>query len=231
MAVMARLKGIPSRVAVGFTRGKQQANGSWAVTTHDAHAWPELWFQGFGWLPFEPTPRADGQAVTPSYAKPSTHNGSGVKKNHGNGKNSSGPGKTPANLLKKPSGAGTGRFAGSPNDGGASSESSRIALALWILCLVAAVALVVPGTVRVISRQRRSRRLNDPAEAAPAAWAELRDTAIDLRVPWDDGRSPRQVATSLVEVPGACRVAGDRPVRGGVAIRPRAAGRTYGSSS
>jgi hypothetical protein len=55
----------------------------------------------------------------------------------------------------------------------------------------------------VITRQRRSRRLNDPAEAAPAAWAELRDTAIDLRVPWDDRRSPRQVATGLTEILGA----------------------------
>jgi transglutaminase-like putative cysteine protease len=50
MTVMARISGIPARVAVGFTRGTQQANGSWLVTTHDAHAWPELWFQGIGWV-------------------------------------------------------------------------------------------------------------------------------------------------------------------------------------
>ena len=48
MAVMARIVGIPSRVAVGFTRGTLQPNGSWLVTSSDAHAWPELWFQGVG---------------------------------------------------------------------------------------------------------------------------------------------------------------------------------------
>ncbi|MDR2984150.1 MAG: DUF3488 and transglutaminase-like domain-containing protein, partial [Nocardiopsaceae bacterium] len=46
MAVLARLIGIPSRVAIGFTAGHQHANGKWVVTTADAHAWPELYFTG-----------------------------------------------------------------------------------------------------------------------------------------------------------------------------------------
>jgi transglutaminase-like putative cysteine protease len=55
MAVMLRLLGIPSRVAVGFTSGTN-ADGTWVVTDHDAHAWVEVWFSGVGWIPFDPTP-------------------------------------------------------------------------------------------------------------------------------------------------------------------------------
>ncbi len=55
MAVMARLLGIPARVAVGFTSGTFQ-DGAWTVTDHNAHAWVEVWFPEHGWVPFDPTP-------------------------------------------------------------------------------------------------------------------------------------------------------------------------------
>ena len=67
MAVLAREVGIPARVAVGFTPGEPTANGRFEVSARDAHAWPELYFPGVGWVPFEPTPRSDGQAVPPLY--------------------------------------------------------------------------------------------------------------------------------------------------------------------
>jgi len=57
-------------VAVGYTPGDVQPNGSYQVTTHDAHAWPMLYFDGIGWVQFEPTPsivstgRADVQPWT-----------------------------------------------------------------------------------------------------------------------------------------------------------------------
>jgi transglutaminase-like putative cysteine protease len=55
MAVMLRLLGIPARVAAGFVPGHYR-DGSWRVTDHDAHTWVEVWFRGYGWLPFDPTP-------------------------------------------------------------------------------------------------------------------------------------------------------------------------------
>jgi transglutaminase-like putative cysteine protease len=73
MAVMARLAGIPSRVVVGYTQGVYQGNGTWQVRTSDAHAWPELYFAGAGWLRFEPTPTGSpgeaGQPVMPWTAR------------------------------------------------------------------------------------------------------------------------------------------------------------------
>ncbi len=55
MALMLRLLGIPARVAAGFVPGHYH-DDFWEVTDHDAHTWVEVWFRGFGWLPFDPTP-------------------------------------------------------------------------------------------------------------------------------------------------------------------------------
>ncbi len=55
-AVMARAVGLPSRVAVGFTQGELRADGKYHVLGKNAHAWPEVWFDGVGWVLFEPTP-------------------------------------------------------------------------------------------------------------------------------------------------------------------------------
>jgi transglutaminase-like putative cysteine protease len=74
MAAMARSLGIPAVVAVGFTPGEEQSDGSFVVTTHDAHAWPMLYFTGIGWVRFEPTPTiaASGRGETPEYSVPVT---------------------------------------------------------------------------------------------------------------------------------------------------------------
>ncbi|MEP7335281.1 MAG: transglutaminaseTgpA domain-containing protein, partial [Actinomycetota bacterium] len=57
MALMLRYLGIPARVGAGFTSGSyDQEKGRWTVTDHDAHTWVEVWFRGYGWLPFDPTP-------------------------------------------------------------------------------------------------------------------------------------------------------------------------------
>ncbi|MCT9930665.1 DUF3488 and transglutaminase-like domain-containing protein [Planotetraspora sp. A-T 1434] len=74
MAVMARMLGIPARVSIGYTGGTKIGK-SWVVRTHDAHAWPELYFAGVGWLRFEPTPTGgagQGTAQVPPYTVPVT---------------------------------------------------------------------------------------------------------------------------------------------------------------
>ena len=59
-AAMARSLGIPARVAVGYRTGTLGADDRYHVTNHDAHAWPEVWIDGAGWIPFEPTPGPPG---------------------------------------------------------------------------------------------------------------------------------------------------------------------------
>ena len=55
-AAMARTLGIPSRLAVGYTPGQLLSDRWYSVTGRNSHAWPEVWFDGLGWVPFEPTP-------------------------------------------------------------------------------------------------------------------------------------------------------------------------------
>ena len=54
--VMARSVGLPARLAVGYASGQVVAPGVWEVSAADAHSWPEVYFEGVGWAPFEPTP-------------------------------------------------------------------------------------------------------------------------------------------------------------------------------
>jgi transglutaminase-like putative cysteine protease len=57
MVVLARLNGIPARLAVGYAGGNYDPRfDRYEVTELQAHSWPELYFPGYGWIPFEPTP-------------------------------------------------------------------------------------------------------------------------------------------------------------------------------
>lgn len=66
MIMLARAQGIPARMAIGFLPG-QLSGERYIVRASDAHAWPELYFQGYGWLRFEPTPGARS-GTPPPYA-------------------------------------------------------------------------------------------------------------------------------------------------------------------
>lgn len=65
MVAMARSLGIPARLAVGYATGNYDAaSDAYLVSEDMAHSWPELYFPGIGWVPFEPTasraPLVDG---------------------------------------------------------------------------------------------------------------------------------------------------------------------------
>ena len=56
MVVMARIVGIPARLAVGFNSGTYDAaNDRYFVAAINAHSWVEIYFPNIGWVPFEPT--------------------------------------------------------------------------------------------------------------------------------------------------------------------------------
>jgi len=57
MAILLRTQGIPAREVNGFLGGTWSDFGDYlAVTQNQAHAWVEVWFPGYGWVPFDPTP-------------------------------------------------------------------------------------------------------------------------------------------------------------------------------
>jgi transglutaminase-like putative cysteine protease len=69
-ALLLRLAGVPARVATGFAPGRYDSGrGVWQVRDLDAHAWVEVYFEGLGWIPVDPTPSA-GPAGVPPTAEP-----------------------------------------------------------------------------------------------------------------------------------------------------------------
>lgn len=197
MAVMARVAGIPARVAIGFTAGTPAGPGEYSVTTRDAHAWPELYFAGIGWLPFEPTPTGDGRAVPPTYSLVP-------------GAADPGAAPAPADPAVPAPTAATPPPGGSPgakNPGqenpGAQAAPVRDVLVLGgrVLssALVVLALLSVPLLLRtLLARRRRRTVLRGGRPAAHAAWAELLDSADDHGVHVPAGVSPRQSAAYLL---------------------------------
>jgi hypothetical protein len=53
--ILLRSLGIPARWVVGYAQGEEQIEPRYIVRQRDAHAWPEVYFPGFGWVEFEPT--------------------------------------------------------------------------------------------------------------------------------------------------------------------------------
>jgi transglutaminase-like putative cysteine protease len=197
MAMMARALGIPARVSVGFLEPQRQPDGSFVYSSHDMHAWPELYFQGAGWTIFEPTP-ADQARTTPSYTQ-------GRVPRPG-AEPSADPSASDFNEEIKPSAdVKAGQSAELPG-----TAESRTPWYVGAGVLVLVVLLLVP---RLLRRQVRRRRLGagrDPAHRLPVdvvegAWAEVRATALDLGLGWDDGATLRRRARAL-----AASLDGDR---------------------
>jgi protein-glutamine gamma-glutamyltransferase len=64
-ALLLRIAGVPTRVAVGFATGEAIGHNTWAVRDEDAHAWIEVYFPTVGWVPFNPTPASAQADVAP----------------------------------------------------------------------------------------------------------------------------------------------------------------------
>ena len=189
MAVMARSLGIPARVAVGFTAGRSLGDGEYVVTTHDAHAWPELYFAGAGWLAFEPTPSVR-TGEPPGYAQ-----GSAAAPQDGPAAQPS----TPAAPLPGPQGGEQPGDRGAEDSADGSAVGSRLPVVPTVLVVVGALVALVPALVGALVRRRRwlgaeSSRVG----LAEAAWADMRATTRDLRASWPSAQTPRQSVDRLV---------------------------------
>jgi hypothetical protein len=195
MAVMARLEGIPSRVVVGYTQGLPRGDDSWLVRTSDAHAWPELYFRGAGWLRFEPTPISsagqNGQATAsaPAYSVPPL---SGVGPSPQPSASIPTPGAqpktTPSNRKLGPLGKQIGG-----SGGGGRGTSGALPAALVVVAVLAAAA-AAPRAARSVTRRRRWFRAADDAGRAHAAWLEFRDDLTDHRIACRASETPRALA-------------------------------------
>ncbi len=203
MAVMARLVGIPSRIAVGYAPGRptgatvavpgQGALPEFEVDARDAHAWPELYFQGAGWVAFEPTP---SRGVVPEYAvdaAPST--GASTNADNSGLIPEAGSEPVPADAVPPvpvPGTAGT-------TAGNAEAAQPYGALAALSGAFLAVLLILSPRLARRSVRRRRLPRPGHHGGPAPAgaAWAELSDLAADYGIPPAGSETPRLFARRL----------------------------------
>ncbi len=192
MAVMARTLGIPSRVAIGFLPGEKdgttvEGRTEYRVTTRNVHSWPELYFEGIGWMRFEPTP---GRGVVPQYAE-TTQPGSPGTPDPADLPSAS-PTPTPApSSSARPWEQNAGPFN--------LDARSSTAWLFWAGGVGVALAslLLVPALARRVQRSVRLRRFERGVSVASTAWREIVCTARDLGMGLSIAATPRDTAATI----------------------------------
>ena len=179
MAVMLRLLGVPARVAAGFTSGRyNSASGTWTVTDGNAHAWVEVWFDGYGWLPFDPTP-GRGTLSAPYTVASRDFDAAGAVVAVGA---AAAAARGLASLARRPDRGAARPQPGGPA-GGPAAERDDGRLPVWLAVVVlAAAALVALVALAKLARRRARYLTTDPRRLAAACRAELVDFLADQRV-------------------------------------------------
>jgi transglutaminase-like putative cysteine protease len=214
MAWLVRSAGIPARVTFGFTRGGGGSQPR-VLTNRNLHAWTEVYFRGFGWVPFDPTPSAQvtGSADPDWAPDPDAPPGTGSP---------GGPSGPDTEVSPGPSGApGEGNQiddnSGPQGSGPGPDESGPPWWGLGMAVLLVLASL--PSLQRLRLRRHRLSRRHAGAVASPPvpgavmsadataavrhrahlAWDELLDTMLDLRIWPDATETPRATARRLAE--------------------------------
>lgn len=211
MAVMARELDIPSRIIVGFQPGSLQSEQDqgrrlFAVTTRDLHSWPELYFDGIGWVRFEPTP---SRGEVPAYANqtvagvpPVTAPAAGSTSTPGRDPNTGAPmiddGPTAANWMSTTTSFG------------------------WLVvggALLGLIALVlIPAGLRRVRRWRRLAAVTSGQGSMVSLWREIVDTAEDAGITVGLTLTPRAVLVRLQRARGMTDAAREALARVGDAL-------------
>ena len=185
-ALMARTLGMPSRVVVGFLPGSptgQVVDGERvaAVTMSQLHAWPEVYFEGIGWVPFEPTKSLGVATEFRRASEPTDGAGTDVA--------------TPT-AAPSPTSSATGAPAERPDQPAEAAPTGRRSVAPWpafAAVLVALLLIAAPATAAAL--RRRARRVRGGIDGA---WRNAQDAAIDLGIPLRLAETPRAFGQRLV---------------------------------
>jgi protein-glutamine gamma-glutamyltransferase len=201
MALMLRLLGIPARVAAGFVTGQYHGD-FWQVTDHDAHTWVEVWFRGYGWLPFDPTPGRGHLSGT--YSSTSL------------GFNPEGAAKLLAGIVKGGEVFGSGVASGinlrdrlrrNPRSGnlplGIGSRGKPVpskgtpSLVFFLFLLAAGVASAI--VLLKVGRRKARYLTRDPRRIASACARELAEFLRDQRVPTMQATTFRELGGAVTD--------------------------------
>lgn len=197
MGIMLRAVGVPARVAIGFTQGTQAADGSYLISSNDAHAWVEVPFVKSGWVQFDPTPLGGGQGGQQGFtdtgeAAPTTSVSASAVPSLEAGADEPTPEPLPQ----------AGQTAGGAGQAAAAEEPVIPAALWWVLGILVVVVAAASGPT-LVRRQRRNHRLaaadaGGPGAAA-AAWREIEDLAVDHGIGLNPAESARATANRMAK--------------------------------
>ncbi|MEU1970934.1 DUF3488 and transglutaminase-like domain-containing protein [Microbacterium sp. NPDC019599] len=194
-ALMARTLNMPSRIVVGYLPGTPTTDAVdgqtvYTVMSSQLHAWPEVYFEGIGWIPFEPTV---GLGVPTTFSPASTladNPGDAPDVTPGPTPSSSAPVRDPDQNLEDP---------GTTEASGASTTVNPLPTFGVVVGIL--LALAIPAVIQGF----RTRRLLNAASRgdAVAAWTVVQDAAIDLGISAPSSDSPRALGRRLIDEHGA----------------------------
>lgn len=183
MTLLARARGIPARVAIGFLPGTADGEER-LVRASDAHAWPELYFEGLGWMPFEPT-AGQTSATVPGYSLPGAADADASSTSSGSSSATSSSTTSSSDRPSDQAAVDTG------DPAAAESTSTWWRWPLAVLLGGALVLSVLPLSAHLLRRRRR-RHASDDAARVEREWQEMISRLGDLGVDPPAGSTPRQ---------------------------------------
>jgi hypothetical protein len=194
-ALMARTLNMPSRIVVGYLPGTPTTDSIdgqpvFAVSSSQLHAWPEVYFEGIGWIPFEPT---TGLGTPTMFSSAATSPGETTDPG------SAGP--QPTATPTSPGDAAEIDAEEQQSAGGTGAARDTVD-PLPLLGIVTAVLVLL--SLPFLAKEVRRRRLDAAARAgdAAAAWQSVQEAAIDVAIPVPASETPRAFARRLVEEHG-----------------------------
>ena len=185
MALLARLIGIPSRVAIGFTPGDASPDGTYVVRSQHAHAWPELWFDGIGWVLFEPTPGRGAPNTSYTGVEPAQDESAPVT-------TTVAPTTTPAPSTTIPDGQATTTVASTSAD--PSNSGGGPSTWLWLFIVLGIWISMMPSVVR--------RLASDESDPLLLAWRRMLAVYAASGASFGSDATPHEIANSLTPKPG-----------------------------
>lgn len=196
-AVLGRLAGLPTRVVVGF-----EPKGDGPVRAADAYAWPEVLFDGVGWVPFDPMPRPDSEP------RP-------VEEDFRPQPEDPPPSEVPAPTEEPSATPPAAAPAPGRSEGGLGTPVLVGGGAGGLLLVVGAVLAVLVAMRRRLTRSRLD--AGDPGERVAGAWRELTDAlrlaghpvGPDLAAAEVAERARRTLADARAARPGEGAASGD----------------------
>lgn len=180
-AVLGRELGFPTRLALGYLTVEpgttdSELNVLTDITSRQAHVWPEVYLQGAGWVPFEPTPERVSSEAPPKQDQPQQAAGSGFTESQ-----------------EQPQ-------SGAAETGGGQEQDKPALSAGWLAVLTLLATLILLLVVLIVAKMllRRSLRRSSAgaAEQVLGAWAAVTDRLLEVGVPVARSMTAREVVAA-----------------------------------